>query len=163
MSQENMGRFPTNNKKYSLSETNGFIPRLEKSFLRLRQLNESVSHILGDLGVDADNLGDLDLLNNSDDSNEATYMMLTDLKLYLTAIQDTIRELSETGCLIDNLDQGKVVWPAAHSEQTAEIFWSFGDKQCKLISNEASMNNDIYLVPSQADNGVPVASRLNED
>lgn len=160
MSHKTTGRFPTNNKKYSLAETNGYIPYLEKSFLRLRQLNESVSNILSELGIDTDDLSELDLLKNTDDNSESAYIMLTDLKLYLSAIQDTIRELSQIGCLIDNLDQGKVVWPA---EKSSEIFWSFGDKQCQLIANQTEIEDEIYLVPNQIDSGASGTPRLNED
>ncbi|MDG2348395.1 MAG: DUF2203 family protein [Gammaproteobacteria bacterium] len=160
MSQKNKGRFPTRKKNYSLAETNSYIPYLEKSFLRLRQLNESVSIVLSDLGIDTDDLSELDLLKNTDDRNESTYLMLTDLKLYLSAIQNTVRELSETGCLIDNLDQGKVAWPA---EKSSEIFWSFGDKQCQLIATQTEIENEIYLVPNQVESGTSATPILNED
>ena len=149
MSQIKHSESPTERKKFTLSETNAYIPMLERSFLRLRQLNESVNNILSDLGIDTSDLSELDLLKNTDEVNEETYIKLTDLKLYLSAIQDTVRELSKTGCLIDNLDKGKVVWPAFHEENNAEIFWSFGEKQCRLIQSNNQLPNDIYLVPDQ--------------
>lgn len=159
MSQSKKGKFPTNNKKYSINETNSYIPFLERAFLRLRQLNESVNNLLSDLGIDTSDLGELDLLNNNDASNEATYIKLTDLKLFLSAIQNTVRELSSTGCLIDNLDEGKVVWPADHEENSAEIFWSFGDQHCKLVTKSPVAPDDIYLIPDQA----ITEARFNED
>ncbi|MEE2770548.1 MAG: DUF2203 family protein [Pseudomonadota bacterium] len=160
MSQKKQSKFPTNNKKYSIEETNGYIPLLEKSFIRLKQLNESVNNILHDLGIDSSDLKELDLLkSNEHTSNEEMYIKLTDLKLYLSAIQSTIRDLTLTGCLIDNLDKGHVVWPADHEASNIEISWVFGDKQCKLVTPATTIPNDIYLVPDQE----PTTSMLNED
>ena len=68
MSQKKQSKFPTNNKKYSIEETNGYIPLLEKSFIRLKQLNESVNNILHDLGIDSSDLKELDLLKILKDS-----------------------------------------------------------------------------------------------
>ena len=160
MSQKKHSDSLTESKKYTVNETNAYIPLLEKSFMRLRQLNESVNNILDDLGIDTSDLGELDLLKHTDSVNEETYIKLTDLKLYLSAIQDTIRELSKTGCLIDNLDKGKVIWPAFHEDSKAEIFWSFGEKQCRLITGENQLPNDIYLVPDHMRTG---EAMLKED
>lgn len=160
MSQKISSKFPAESKKFTITETNAYIPLLEKSFMRLRQLNESVNSILYDLGIDTTHLEEQDLLMNSDASNEETYEKLTDLKLYLSAIQDTVRTLSKTGCLIENLDKGKVVWPAIHEENHAEISWSFGKKQCNLIVAENHLSNDLYVLPDHTRTG---ETRLNED
>ena len=82
MSQIKHSESPTERKKFTLSETNAYIPMLERSFLRLRQLNESVNNILSDLGIDTSDLSELDLLKNTDEVNEETYIKLTDLKFY---------------------------------------------------------------------------------
>ena len=161
MSQKKHSEFPTGSKKFTITETNAYIPHLEKSFMRLRQLNDSVNNILYDLGIETSDLAELDLLKHTESMSEETYVILTDLKLYLSAIQDTVRGLSKAGCLIDNLDQGKVIWSALHEEDNnAEILWSFGEKQCRLITSDNQLPNDIYLVPDQMPTG---ESRFNEE
>lgn len=149
MSQKENGQSPTKRKKFLISETNAYIPLLERNFLRLRQLNECVQQILSDLGIDSSDLNELDLLKNCDDDTEATYEKLIDLKLYLSAIQDTVRHLSTTGCLIDSLDQGKVTWPADHEDLSAEIFWAFGDKKCRLITSDQICLENAHLYDGQ--------------
>lgn len=159
MSQANDGSFPTRKKKYSIIETNGFIPFLERAFLRLRQLNESVNQLLHDLGIDSTNLDELDLLQHTDTQEETAYIKLTDLKLYLCAIQDTVKELSSTGCLIDNLDLGKVAWLADDESTAAEITWSFGDKSCQLHAVEADVNSELHVYPDQ----IGLETRISEE
>lgn len=128
MSDKNPSSYPTNNKSYDLSETNQMVPHLEKSFLRLKLLNQSVKTILNDLGLEMHELDAMDTLPE-DIITEETYSKLTDLKLYLSSIQKTVRHLSSFGCLIDNLDKGIVVWP---NESGNEITWKYGDKQCHM-------------------------------
>lgn len=133
MSDNNPSSYPTNNKSYDLAETNQMVPHLEKSFLRLKLLNQSVKTILNDLGLEMNDLDTMESLPE-DIITEETYSKLTDLKLYLSSIQKTVRHLSSFGCLIDNLEKGIVVWPNTSGN---EITWKYGDKQCQLAQAHA--------------------------
>lgn len=131
MSDNKTSSFPTNQATYDLAETNQMVPHLEKSFLRIKLLNQSVKAILNELGLEMNELDAMETLPE-DIISEDTYSKLTDLKLYLSTIQKTIRQLSKFGCLIESLDKGIVVWPNASGN---EITWKYGDRQCQMIQS----------------------------
>ncbi|MAJ82176.1 MAG: hypothetical protein CMF41_04600 [Legionellales bacterium] len=128
----------TKEKSFSLDEVNQMIPFLEKTFIRIHQLNSQVKETLQIIGCDEDDfsLDSIDLANNSQKENESVYDLLTDLKLFLSAIQSSVSELSKTGCSIRNLENGHVEWLASIEPDAAYLSWKLGDLSATLMRDD---------------------------
>ena len=140
----------TKNQSITIDDVNKMIPFLESTFIRIHQLNAQVKDALNMIGC-SDNdfdLDELDLSKNSHKENEGVYDVLTDLKLFLSAIQSSVLELSKTGCSIKNLESGHVEWLYAINDEPMSLTWRLGDTRATLMKNDipatVSLNKPHY-------------------
>lgn len=140
----------TTAQSITVDDVNKMIPFLESTFIRIHQLNAQVKEALNIIGCgDTEfDLEQLDLSNNSHKENEGVYDILTDLKLFLSAIQSSVLELSKTGCSIKNLESGHVEWLYAINDEPMSLTWRLGDTRATLMKNDipakVSLSNSNY-------------------
>lgn len=114
---------------FSLAQANAMLPALNQAFKRIMQMHNQIHQLYQKLSATDVDLNpeaiefDLDVLN----TQELDY--LSSLKILLNAIDEEVAGLFATGCLVKDISQGVVEWPAWHNEQDILFSWKYGEKQ----------------------------------
>ncbi|MEC8383076.1 MAG: DUF2203 family protein [Pseudomonadota bacterium] len=123
---------------YTISEANKMIPELKLVFIRIQQMQYQVQSLFKELkrlGVDFIPKDEKELLLLSQSLNEDSLDIVSSLRILLKNIQEEIQSLSNRGCNIASIDQGKVCWPCRIKNKEILLSWHIGEKQIQYWLN----------------------------
>lgn len=129
-------------RRFTTSEANLMIPIFEQTLSRIMQMNRGIQGILSALKPILENgltqkskksaisLNELiEHLTEADVLSLVDIDQLTDLKLYITGIQEEISRLQDLGCTLSDLELGQIDLPAQlEGEEPLLYSWRLGEK-----------------------------------
>ena len=116
---------------YTIDEANKMIPELQTFFIRIQQMQGQIQDLIRELkktGIDVIPKNEKELMLLHETLDEEAIDTVTSLKVLLANIQDEISLLSNRGCNVASIDQGKVCWPSKHMDKEVLLSWHYGEK-----------------------------------
>ena len=110
-------------KYYTISEVNQLIPNVELRLNQIAQINAQLNDCLGEL----DQL-ELTITDSSLPDIDEYTLVSCDIKLLKTALEKKFDQLTEMGCIIDELDKGVLYWPSKHKKDEIWLSWHQGER-----------------------------------
>lgn len=115
---------------FSVHEVLGYIEGIADTFLRIHQMQHLIQkcfHLIKHKGIDFVMPVDKNTFNFLEaDVDEDAYEAIADLKMLLREMQKRIKEITATGCSIENLELGQVSWPSLQEQETVSLRWQLG-------------------------------------
>ena len=116
----------------TIDEANRMIPELQLFFIRIQQMQLQIQRYFKELkntGIDFIPKNDKELLLLHETLDDEAVDTVSSLKVLLANIQDEIKKLSNRGCNVASIDQGKVCWPCKHLDKDVLLSWHVGEKE----------------------------------
>lgn len=117
------------NKQYfTVEEANSMIPMLERAFGRLHQMRLLVIESFSSLSELGCSPTEEELYAPPEDMDHDALDHLINLKLLNEALKQEIETLLEAGCLVKDIEEGLVDWPALLEGREVLLCWQAGEK-----------------------------------
>lgn len=114
---------------FSVAEANAMIKDLELSFGRMLQMKAQVRLVYARLEEAGFAPGGDDFEIAPPGAGAATINDLTTLKTLIDALRVDVNALRDAGCLIKDIDEGIVDWPASRGGCDVLLCWKLGEKE----------------------------------
>ncbi len=109
---------------FTLEQAERLIPKVQPKLFCILQIHQLINRTL-------DRLSEMGLTYKPDllksmapDADMAAIDLLSTLKISLSAMKKEIKQLEKLGCVLEDIDTGRVTWPALLDGQKAQLAWS---------------------------------------
>jgi hypothetical protein len=117
------------NKKFTVREANGILPRVERTLGRLFQMRQKLNQIQRELRISnaAPEKEDFEVL--IEDASMGVVNRRAALKSLLEAIDEEIENLSNFGAILKDIDEGLVDFQAHEDGRDIHLCWQVGEPE----------------------------------
>jgi hypothetical protein len=119
----------TAGRYFSVAEANAMIKDLELTFARMLQMKVQVRLVYACLEEAGFAPGADDFEIAPPGASAETINNLTSLKTLIDALRVEVSALKDAGCLIKDIDEGIVDWPASRGGCDVLLCWKLGEKE----------------------------------
>jgi hypothetical protein len=122
---------------FTVEQAEGMIPQVQTKLFCIFQIHRLINSTLDQLSAMGLTYKPDLLKTMAPDEDMAAIDLLSTLKISLTAMKKEIKLLEMLGCSLEDIDTGRVTWPALLNGQKAQLAWSNGDRH---IETSATMD-----------------------
>lgn len=112
---------------FTVQEANATVPLLQHEFARLLQMHAQVKTLLRSLRTIDFLPTEVDFKVAPQGADEEVVDLLSSLKILLQAVQECIQDITDSGCVIQNLELGSVDWLSTRDGRDVFLTWQFGE------------------------------------